>query len=83
MWSTDKNEDDPGFLKADQSVPRSCSIIIEELLNQLIEEDTDLGRGDRSRALGGDDSAAEEAGVLSKGVEGITANSADYVHDKV
>lgn len=50
----DQNEDDPAFLRGEQSVPRSCSVIIEELLNQVIEEGTDLGDGNGLQALKGD-----------------------------
>ena len=62
FWSTNQDEDDPAFLKAEPSVPRSCSIIVEELLNQAIEEDTDLGGGNYLQVLK-DDGAKDEAGA--------------------
>ena len=58
--------DDPAFLKGEPSVPRSCSIIVEELLNQVIEEGTDLGGGYCLQVLK-DDSAKDDTGAAAAG----------------
>lgn len=55
-------------------MPRSYSIIVEELLNQVIEEGTDLGGGNCLQVLK-DNSAKDETGATgsfnSGGVEDI------------